>query len=120
MLRLAAELADEWNAGMRTPSGLVPMLTALDDACASVGRDPSTLRRSVEAMVEIGAPAGEDDDLEARGSWDDPLRGSPAQVAAGLRRYRDLGMDHVQVQLRPNRIESVSGFASVIEELRAV
>ena len=30
MLRLAAELADEWNAGMRTPAGLAPMVAALD------------------------------------------------------------------------------------------
>jgi probable F420-dependent oxidoreductase len=119
MLRLAAELADEWNAGMRTPAGLAPMLAALEAACEEVGRDSSTIRRSAEAMVEIGASAGADDDLDARGSWDDPLRGSAAQVAAGLRRYRDLGMDHVQVQLRPNRIESVTGFASVIEDLRA-
>jgi probable F420-dependent oxidoreductase len=119
MLRLAAELADEWNAGMRTPAGLAPMLAALGDACEDVGRDPSTIRRSAEAMVEIGAPAGPDDDLDARGSWDEPLRGSSLEIAAGLRRYRDLGMDHVQVQLRPNRVESVRAFGPVIEALRA-
>jgi probable F420-dependent oxidoreductase len=117
MLRLAAELADEWNAGMRTPAGLVPMLAALEAACEAVGRDPRTIRRSAEAMVEIGAAARPDDDLEARGSWDDPLRGSPDEIAAGLRRYRDLGLDHVQVQLRPNRVESVRAFAPVIEAL---
>jgi hypothetical protein len=68
-------------------------------------------------MVEIGAVAAADDDLDARGSWDDPLRGSPEAVAAGLRRYRDLGIDHVQVQLRPNRVESVRAFRPVIEAL---
>jgi probable F420-dependent oxidoreductase len=120
MLRLAAELADEWNAGMRTPSGLVPMLAALHAACEEVGRDRLTIRRSAEAMVEVGASAGTDDDLDVRGSWDDPMRGSAAQIADGLRRYRDLGMDHVQVQLRPNRIESVRAFGPVIEAMRAV
>jgi alkanesulfonate monooxygenase SsuD/methylene tetrahydromethanopterin reductase-like flavin-dependent oxidoreductase (luciferase family) len=119
MLRLAAELADEWNAGMRTPAGLAPMLAALEAACEDVGRDPSTIRRSAEAMAEIGVPAGPDDDLDGRGSWDEPLRGSPLEIAAGLRRYRDLGMHHVQVQLRPNRVESVRAFAQVIEALRA-
>jgi probable F420-dependent oxidoreductase len=55
-LRLAAELADEWNAGMRTPSGLVTMLAALDAACEEVGRDPLTIRRSAEAMSRSGRP----------------------------------------------------------------
>ena len=55
MLRLTAELADEWNAGMRTPEGAVPMGEALDGALAAAGRDPRTIRRSVEALVQ---PAG--------------------------------------------------------------
>lgn len=119
MLRLCAELADEWNAGMRTTAALAPMARLLDEACAAVGRDPATIRRSAEAMVEIGAHGEPGDDLEVRGSWDDPLRGTPTEIAAGLRRYAALGMDHVQVQLRPNRIESVRAFGPVIEFLRA-
>lgn len=120
MLRLAAELADEWNAGMRTPEGLVPMLAALDEALAAAGRDPSTIRRSAEAMVEPGgAPAPADEDPDARGDWDHPLTGSPNAIAAGLRRYAALGCDHVQVQLRPNSLESVRAFAPVMAALRA-
>jgi probable F420-dependent oxidoreductase len=118
MLRLAAELADEWNAGMRTPAALAPMTAALDEACAATGRDPASIRRSAEAMVEPGVAAQPDDDPEARGSWDNPLRGSPEQIAAGLRRYAALGMDHVQVQLRPNRVEGVLAFRPVVEALR--
>jgi probable F420-dependent oxidoreductase len=118
MLRLAAGLADEWNAGMRTPAALAPMAAALDEACREVGRDPATIRRSAEAMVEIGVAGDPADDPDERGSWDDPLRGPAATIAAGLRRYGDLGMDHVQVQLRPNRLESVSAFAPVVEALR--
>ena len=120
MMRLCAALADEWNAGLRTPAALAPMASLLDAACGEVARDPGTIRRSAEAMVEIGAAADPDDDLETRGSWDDPLRGTPEQIAAGLRRYGALGMDHVQVQLRPNRVESVRAFAPVAEALRAM
>ncbi len=119
MLRLCAELADEWNAGMRTPAALRPMLGALEDACGAAGRDPRSIRRSAEALVEIGAEALPDDDPDTRGSWDDPIRGTAEQIAAGLRRYRDLGVDHVQVQLRPNRLSSVEAFAPVMEALRA-
>jgi alkanesulfonate monooxygenase SsuD/methylene tetrahydromethanopterin reductase-like flavin-dependent oxidoreductase (luciferase family) len=115
MLRLTAELADEWNAGMSTPGEFVDGCARLDSALREVGRDPSTIRRSVEAMVRPGgeAPA----DLDAAGSGDAPLTGPPEAIAAGLRRYRELGADHVQVQLRPNRLESVGALRPVLDAL---
>jgi alkanesulfonate monooxygenase SsuD/methylene tetrahydromethanopterin reductase-like flavin-dependent oxidoreductase (luciferase family) len=97
MLRLAAELADEWNAGMRSPEELAPMLAVVDAACGAVGRDPLTLTRSAETLVETGA------------GFD------PVAVVARLRRYGDLGIAHVQVQLRPNSIVGVRAFAPVLE-----
>ncbi len=119
MLRLTAELADEWNAGMRTPEALREMTLALDAALAAAGREPNSIGRSAEAMVVIGEAALADDDPDQRGSWDAPIRGTSTQIAAGLRRYAALGMNHVQVQLRPNRLESVQAMRSVIEEFRA-
>ena len=118
MLRLTAELADEWNAGMRSPAQLMPALGALDEALDAVGRDRATIRRSVEAMVR---PGGDDDGTapDDRGSGDVPLTGSPETVAAGLRRYFELGCDHIQVQLRPNSLEGVRAFRPVMDALRA-
>lgn len=118
MLRLTAELADEWNAGMRSPADLVAMLDALDAALAAAGRDPASIRRSAEAMVEPAGPdAPSGDDPETRGTWERPLTLSPEVIAAGLRRYVALGCDHVQVQLRPNTLESVHAFAPVLAAL---
>ena len=124
MLRLAAELADAWNAGMRSPAELVPMLETLDAALQAVGRDPASIRRSAEAMVRPGgdATASAADTAtapDALGNGDHPLTGTPEAVAAGLRRYFDLGCDHVQVQLRPNSLEGVRAFAPVMEAFRA-
>ena len=125
MLRLAAELADEWNAGMRSPAELVPMLAKLDAALEAVGRDPASIRRSAEAMVRPGAGSADartpdtptaPDEL---GNGEHPLTGTPEAVAAGLRRYFDLGCDHIQVQLRPNSLEGVRAFAPVLDALRA-
>ena len=96
MLRLTAELADEWNAGMRSPEDLTPMLAAVDAACATAGRNPKTLTRSAETLVDTGAGF----DRES--------------VVARLGRYADLGISHVQVQLRPNSIEGVRAFAAVL------
>jgi probable F420-dependent oxidoreductase len=100
MLRLTAELADEWNAGMRSPEDLAPMLASLDAACAAAGRDPRALTRSAETLVETG------------GAFD------ANAVVARLRRYSELGISHVQVQLRPNSIAGVRAFAPVLETIR--
>ena len=101
MLRLTAELADEWNAGLRSPEDLGPMIARVDAACEAAGRDPRTLTRSAETLVETGE------------GFD------PAAVAAHLRRYADLGIAHVQVQLRPNSPAGVRAFAPVIEALQS-
>jgi probable F420-dependent oxidoreductase len=101
MLRLTAELADEWNAGMRSPEDLVPLLEALDAACRDAGRDPSTLARSAEILVETGE------------GFD------PGAVVERVRRYEALGIAHLQVQLRPNAPAGVRAFAPVLDALRA-
>lgn len=111
-MRLAAELGDEWNSGMRTPEELVPLLAALDVACHEVGRAPQTLPRSAEALVRtIDAPPNAQRDARE-------IEGDPAQIAAALRRYADLGVAHVQVQLRPNNLAGVEAFAPAIAALR--
>ncbi|MBI3750798.1 MAG: LLM class flavin-dependent oxidoreductase [Chloroflexi bacterium] len=113
MLRLTAELADEWNAGMRTPEELEPLLVALDAACAVAGRDPATLPRSAEALVRT-IPAADGRPPEHR-----ELRGTPDAIAAELRRYADLGIAHVQVQLRPNTPAAVEALAPIADALRS-
>ncbi|HJW21215.1 MAG TPA: LLM class flavin-dependent oxidoreductase [Candidatus Limnocylindrales bacterium] len=119
MLRLAAELADEWNAGMRTPDELRPLVAAVDEACAAVGREPATLTRSAEVLVRTVAddapgPAGA---AGARPPGERELRGTPEAIAAALRRYADLGMSHLQVQLRPDTPAAVEALAPVVQLL---
>ena len=112
MLRLTAELADHWNAGLRSSDEASPLLAALEAACREAGRDPATVTKSVEALVRT-LPAADGAAPEPR-----EIRGDPARIAAALRRYADLGVDHLQIQLRPNTSEAVSAFAPVIAALR--
>jgi len=51
-LRMVAELADGWNYN-RGPEGFEHKLTVLRGHCADVGRDPATLRISVERTCAI-------------------------------------------------------------------
>jgi len=112
MLRLTAELADHWNGGLPGLDEVPGMLAEIDDVCREVGRDPATLTRSVETLVRT-IPA-------ATGVPPEPneVRGDPEAIAAHLGHLGGLGVDHVQVQLRPRSVEGVEAFAPVIDHLR--
>ena len=115
LLRLTAELADHWNGGLASVEDAKAAVGRIDAACAAVGRDPDSLHRSVEVLVRPGPP----DPFAASQPAPEPneLRGTPAELATALRRYRALGIDELQVQLRPNRVEAVTAFRAVIEAL---
>jgi probable F420-dependent oxidoreductase len=112
MLRLTAELADHWNGGLAPFDEIPELLSRVDAACAAVGRDPRTLTRSTEVLVGTSAvdPAQPPEAVE--------IRGEPAAIAARLRAIGALGVDHLQVQLRPNSLAGVEAFAPIIEALR--
>jgi alkanesulfonate monooxygenase SsuD/methylene tetrahydromethanopterin reductase-like flavin-dependent oxidoreductase (luciferase family) len=114
MLRLTAELADHWNGGLRSIDEVPALLEAIERACGEVGRDPASLTRSVEVLVRTSA-AHPDAPAEAR-----EIRGVPEEIAAAVRQFGQLGIDHLQVQLRPNSVEGVVAFAPVVEALRAM
>jgi len=112
MLRLTAELADQWNGGLPGLDEVPGMLKDMDDACRAVGRDPATISRSAEVLVRtVTAPAG----VPAE---EHEMRGDPESIATQLRVLAGFGFDHLQVQLRPNSLEGVEAFAPVIEHLR--
>jgi probable F420-dependent oxidoreductase len=111
MLRLTAELADHWNYGLHLAAETAAMLPAVDDACRAAGRDPSTLTKSAEALVRV-LPPSPDQPPEER-----ELRGDPAELAAALLEYAKLGIDELQIQLRPNNLEAVFAFAPILEAM---
>lgn len=111
MLRLTAELADHWNGGLRSLDEVPALLEALESACRDVGRT-SPITKSVEVLVRTLYAA---DDAPPEGR---EIRGDAETLAAELRRFGDLGIDHLQVQLRPNSLAGVEAFAPVIDALR--
>lgn len=113
MLRLTAELADHWNGGMRTIDQVPALLAALDAPCHDVGRDPATLTRSVDVLVRPSAPLAGTPSADER-----VITGTADNIAAALSAFGELGIDHLQVQLRPNALAGVEAFAPVIERMR--
>jgi probable F420-dependent oxidoreductase len=112
MLRLTAELADHWNGGLVAPGEAEGPMRAVDAACRKVGRDPATLTRSVEVLVRVLA-AKEGMPPEER-----EIRGAPDELAAILLGLASLGIDELQIQLRPNTLDAVLAFRPYLEALR--
>jgi probable F420-dependent oxidoreductase len=112
LLRLTAEHADQWNGGLRLVHEVPALLDQLDEACAAAGRDPTTIAKSIEVLVRV-LPAAGDVRPEAR-----ELQGEPMELASALSAYAALGIDELQVQLRPNAVHAVEAFAPVIAALR--
>ena len=109
VLALAAMYGDIWNAWLawkdNTPAAIGHLRQAVDAACQGVGRDPSTLARSVSIQIDFPG-ALPNRDPSAR-----PLAGPPEVVAEALSGFAREGIDHVQVVLNPNTIVSIERFA---------
>lgn len=100
-LPLVARFADVWNVPTYALDRLAAKSAVLDDACVRLGRDPSAIRRSLEAVMVI---APDDASLaeamttaERRfggtgfGLHDGGYIGTPARVADRILEHRDLG-----------------------------
>ena len=84
MLRITARHADEWNT-WATPGEAAVHRGALMAACEAAGRDPATMRTSVNAFIDLGGGAPPPGRAV--------LAGSAGQVADQLGRYAELGFD---------------------------
>jgi probable F420-dependent oxidoreductase len=94
MLGLLARYADSWNTNwLGLPPGPLPeRRAALEAACRAEGRDPATVGVTVGVNVAYQGPGQPTQPIEHS---ERALRGTPEEVAAGLRGYEDLGVDHV-------------------------
>ncbi len=92
MLRITARHADEWNTwgGPDMASGA---LDKLHTACEDVGRDPSTIRKSAQALVFISDDAELAENIENGGMGPRSIVGSTDALVEQLGRYGELGFD---------------------------
>src|SRR5215470_10396113 len=103
MLKLTARYADLWNTGyMGQPETMTEPLARIAAACREVGRDPATL--GVTALIGLWFP-----DLQARqpSFFDHPLTGTVQEIAAAMRGYADLGVQHIMFQCEPYTPEAL-------------
>lgn len=100
-LRIAARYADEWNC-WGTPDVLGHKIGVLERHCADVGRDPSSIRRSAQALVLLGDEPSELARLrELADAMPMPtLVGGPDELEEQLAAYAAAGVDEFVVNER--------------------
>lgn len=96
MLRLTARFAQEWNT-WGTPEGAAVVIDRLREACDKEGRDPSTIKKSVQALFFVTNDQATTDMLKSKVPADRSVVGSVGEIAEVFARYRDLGFDEVCV-----------------------
>jgi alkanesulfonate monooxygenase SsuD/methylene tetrahydromethanopterin reductase-like flavin-dependent oxidoreductase (luciferase family) len=121
MLRLAARFGDGWNwwTADKDPLGaLRPVVEEFERACADVGRDPSTLPRSVDLYSIVPPALAEVDQSESTSLR---IGGSSEEIAMSLLSFRELRFDEVRCNLAvahprsmPAAIASMAGVVAAV------
>ena len=102
---LAAQYANEFNAGFKSIEGTGVLFERVREACRVAGRDPGTLALSVANTVVVGK---DDAEVKRRAEAigrdvdqlaDNPLVGTPAHVVDRLGQLAELGTDRTYLQV---------------------
>jgi alkanesulfonate monooxygenase SsuD/methylene tetrahydromethanopterin reductase-like flavin-dependent oxidoreductase (luciferase family) len=98
-LGIVARYADEWNHWGR-PDLAAQKGAVFAEHCEKIGRDPNTVRRSAQAMIEVVVPGDTEaidrkERLKARGGH--VIMGSAQQVLDVIAQYPAAGIDELLV-----------------------
>lgn len=102
MLKLTAQYADLWNTGyMGKPETLTERRAKAEAACREIKRDPATL--GITTLIGLWYP-----DLQTNKPkfFDNPLTGTVREIAAAIRGYAELGVEHIMFQVEPYTTEA--------------
>lgn len=117
MLGIALPHVDAWNAWHswygNAPEGYPGLRASVDAACREIGRDPSTLVRTVAMLVQLPGGTGREQTYPSAVAPPVLIEGA----AAALRRLATEGVDHVQLVLDPITVGSIEALGRVLEEL---
>lgn len=121
MLGITLPHVQGWNAWYawfgNDPAKLPPLLAKVDAAAVEAGRDPATIEKSCAILVQMAGGEGRTTVYDEGDKDASPLTGTTEELAAVMRAYADVGIDHVQLVMDPNTLESIEAFAPVLELL---
>ncbi len=98
MLRLIARHADWWNLSHPSLEDYRALIPACEQACAEVGRDPATLRRTWFGQCLCVPPGTNLDRIDTeRLRKRNALLGTPEQIIEQMQAFIDLGVDYFMI-----------------------
>lgn len=118
MLRLVAKYADEWNwwgwdeSLEQIQTRFEPILETLSLALEEEGREPQSLKRTIDVYSVI--PPGLDVDHELN----NPITGSADEIAGFILGLGELGFEEVRCDLVPKSARAIEAMAPVVELVR--
>ncbi|HEV3328763.1 MAG TPA: LLM class F420-dependent oxidoreductase [Acidimicrobiales bacterium] len=119
--RLAATYAQEYNAPFLQPDEARAAYGRADEACATIGRDPASLRRSAAVTVCCGTDDAQVARRADRMGWklEDLKRagacGTPEEVVERLGHWRDAGAQVAYLQLLdPSDLDHIELLGSAV------
>jgi alkanesulfonate monooxygenase SsuD/methylene tetrahydromethanopterin reductase-like flavin-dependent oxidoreductase (luciferase family) len=116
MLKLTARYADLWNTGyMGKPETMAEPIAKIQAACREEGRDPARL--DITAFIGLWFP-----DLQEKkpSFFDNPLSGTPQEIAETMQGYSRLGVQHIMFQLEPYTLETRQRLSKALQLYRSM
>lgn len=110
--RRAARYGDAWFPYLVriTPTELASRWKNVQRQAAAVGRDPSAIALNLNLPIWVTE--------EAVAQEPDVLRGTPEQLAAAIRPFREMGVQHLALQFMvphyPERLTQIERFATAV------
>lgn len=95
-LKIVAKHAHQWNV-WATPELFSQKLAVLNQHCADIGRDPSTIQKTVAALLFLTEDKDTADKLRSRDLGRPAIIGNAQEVADQLKEYAALGVDEILV-----------------------
>ncbi|MGA3352701.1 MAG: LLM class F420-dependent oxidoreductase [Acidimicrobiales bacterium] len=95
-MRIAARYADEWNC-WGLPEEIARKTEVLARHCREIGRDPSSIKRSAQALVLISKDSDQLARWNSESSAVPRIVGTPSQVVEVMARYVEIGLDEFVV-----------------------
>ena len=96
MLGIVARLADEWNMWGLAPA-IAERAAVLDRKCEAIGRDPSTIARSAQALVLVTSDEAQAKRFVERVAPRAAIAGPPERFAEAVDQWREVGVSEVIV-----------------------
>ena len=109
-MRRAARFADVYHPVRLQPEAIPNIIQELGDLCEEYGRARDAVKIGVKVLLEFTGEATPEGQL--------PTQGRPEDIVAGVRRYQEVGVEHLVIDVAPEKrsvlLDNIERFAQEV------